>query len=91
MSQENLNKDLNDQNPDKDEQNEEEFTDAQNEDQAIELRRTLKNKRTAALGNVTKKRNELVDLMTHSDNLHLVKTALQEFNDRYVIYRIDCS
>jgi hypothetical protein len=49
--------------------------------------RTLKNHRTTVLGNVTKQKNDLVDLMTTSDNLHLVKSAFDVYNERYGLYK----
>ena len=49
--------------------------------------RTLKNKQTAALSAVTKKRNELSDYMTSQDMLHLVKTNFEEFNDLCTVYQ----
>ena len=49
--------------------------------------RTLKNKQTAALSAVTKKRNEVSDYMTSQDMLHLVKTNFEEFNDLCTVYQ----
>ena len=49
--------------------------------------RTTKNKQTAALSAVTKKRNEIVKLMCNIDNLHLVKTAHEQITDLYANYQ----
>ena len=48
--------------------------------------RTLKNKRTSALANVTRKKNNLVNLMAEFENLHEVKIELREFNRKYLLY-----
>ena len=42
--------------------------------------RTLKNAQTAALSAVTKKRNEVSRLMDCCDNLHLVKSEMENFS-----------
>jgi hypothetical protein len=49
--------------------------------------RSRKNKQTSALSAVTKKRNELIKFMSHENNLHVVKTCLDELNDRFVQYQ----
>ena len=55
--------------------------------QSIQERiRSLKNKQTAALLAVTKKRNEISHLMIDEGNLHLVKTAYAKFNVLCVAY-----
>ena len=53
----------------------------------MEIQRENKNRQTAALGNITKKRNAIVDLMQNTDNLNSVKTALTELNERYAAYK----
>ncbi len=52
-----------------------------------ETLRVLKNKQTAALCNVTKKRNLLSRLMTSDSNLHLVKSGLDEYNELFLEYQ----
>ena len=54
---------------------------------SMEVQREKKNKQTAALSNITKKRNAIVDLMRNVDNLNSVKTALNELDDRYAAYK----
>ena len=39
-----------------------------------------KNKQTTAISTITKKRHELYELNKNSDNLHLVKSGLEEFD-----------
>ena len=56
-------------------------------DKTIEERRSLRNKRTAQLGSLTRKRNELVELMSDDDNLSLIKSDFEELNRRYVEYK----
>ncbi|XP_066955790.1 uncharacterized protein [Macrobrachium rosenbergii] len=51
--------------------------------------RTLKNNQTAALSALTKKLNEVSRCMEKPDNLHLVKTGMEEFEDRFNKYK-DC-
>ena len=49
--------------------------------------RHLKNKQTVALGNVTKKKNELVELMINCENLNYVKSNFDEYVQRYFRYK----
>ena len=51
--------------------------------------RTQKNKQTAALAAVTKQRNEMARLMLNNDNLHLVKSGLDDYNRLSLNYN-DC-
>ena len=56
-------------------------------DKAQEERvKLLKTRQTAALGSVTKSRNEIVRLMAQKDNLHLAKTAFDKFSNVYEAY-----
>ncbi|XP_068205264.1 uncharacterized protein [Palaemon carinicauda] len=57
---------------------------------ANEKLRTLKNKQTAALSALTKKRNEVSKCMEKPDNLHLVKTGMEEFEEGLKKYK-DCN
>ena len=49
--------------------------------------RMLKNKQTAALSRVTKKRNELMSHMNSDNNLHVVKSGLDHFNELFAEYQ----
>ena len=49
--------------------------------------RTLKTRQTTALSHVTRKRTQLTSLMDNAANLHLVKAALEEYNERFTGYR----
>ena len=49
--------------------------------------RTLKTRQTTALSSVTRKRTELTALMDSTDNIHMVKVALDEYNERFALYR----
>jgi transposase InsO family protein len=55
--------------------------------QALELQRTLKNIQTGSLSALSRKRNELADLMSSADNLHLVKKDLDILNERFSAYK----
>ena len=48
--------------------------------------RTLKNKQTSSLSAVTKKRNEISKFLTYIENLHLVKSGFEEFNQLCLTY-----
>ncbi|XP_068203742.1 uncharacterized protein [Palaemon carinicauda] len=56
---------------------------------AKEKLRTLKNNQTAALSALTKKLNEVSKCMEKPDNLHLVKTGMEEFEEGLKKYK-DC-
>ena len=47
----------------------------------------LKRKRTTALSAVTRHRNALVQLMLKEDNLHHVKTELNEYDELFLLYQ----
>ena len=48
---------------------------------------SLKNGQTAALTKVTKKRNELMRAMMHYDELHQVKTLLDQYDRLFIEYQ----
>ena len=48
--------------------------------------RTLKNQQTASISAVTKKRKELSNLMADVENLHTVKTGLEDFRKLCALY-----
>ena len=49
--------------------------------------KSLKKKLTSSLSALTKKRNEISKLMFNEENLHLVKTALEELNSAFLNYQ----
>ncbi len=49
--------------------------------------RRLKNAQTSALSNITRKRNELANLMSDENTVHLVKTALEQFDELCTTYQ----
>ena len=55
-------------------------------DSHVERVRLLKNRQTSSLSKLSKRRNEIVTIMTSESNLHLVKGMFEAYNETCLEY-----